>query len=252
MTVVGAVTGNKDLMKIGGVMGLVGGIGGLVAGAGDVAAGAAADAAGNVAQEGFRASEIGAENAAGIGSDVATAGADTVASAAGQAPIAAVDTAPAVTGANAQPIAQPDSLTQGVQQPAVTPTQQTPIAQSGPSQGAQAPGGAAVNNPMTAPDLGPKGTYTPFEDNFVGTNAITPGGAPSSSSSFFDRLTNFATSNQKLLAGGMQMLGGAMNGANQRDMWNQQMALKQKQMDIANSVGSITPRPTGLIQGATV
>lgn len=32
MSVVGAVTGNKDLMKIGGVMGLVGGIGGLAAG----------------------------------------------------------------------------------------------------------------------------------------------------------------------------------------------------------------------------
>ena len=40
MTVVGAVTGSKDLMKIGGVMGLVGGIGGMVAGAGGAVSGA--------------------------------------------------------------------------------------------------------------------------------------------------------------------------------------------------------------------
>jgi hypothetical protein len=33
MTVVGAVTGNKDLMKVGGAVGLIGGIGGLVNGA---------------------------------------------------------------------------------------------------------------------------------------------------------------------------------------------------------------------------
>ena len=33
LSVVGAVTGNKSLIKIGGAMGLIGGIGGLVAGA---------------------------------------------------------------------------------------------------------------------------------------------------------------------------------------------------------------------------
>ena len=42
MTIVGAVTGSKDLMKLGGTMALVGGIGGMAAGA---MSGAAADAA---------------------------------------------------------------------------------------------------------------------------------------------------------------------------------------------------------------
>lgn len=50
MSVVGAVTGNKKLMKVGGVLGLVGGVGGMIARAGTAAAGAAAGAgAGEVA-----------------------------------------------------------------------------------------------------------------------------------------------------------------------------------------------------------
>lgn len=65
MTVVGAVTGNKDLMKVGGVIGLAGGVGSLVNGAIDGAAAAgAADAAAS-----------GAADAAAAGSDAATIGA---------------------------------------------------------------------------------------------------------------------------------------------------------------------------------
>ncbi len=52
MTVVGAVTGNKSLMKIGGVLGLVGGVGGMMAGAAaggaSTVAGGAADALGDL------------------------------------------------------------------------------------------------------------------------------------------------------------------------------------------------------------
>lgn len=67
MTVVGAITGSKDLMKVGGVMGLVGGVGGFVAGG--MGAGADAAAAG------------GADASAG-GSDVLSSGIDSSPSAA--------------------------------------------------------------------------------------------------------------------------------------------------------------------------
>lgn len=50
MTVVGAVTGNKDIAKIGGTMALVGGVGGLIAGAGSAIGAAEAS---NATQQGF-------------------------------------------------------------------------------------------------------------------------------------------------------------------------------------------------------
>ena len=53
ITVVGLVTGNKEMVKVGGVMSLVGGIGGLAAGAmSEGAAAGAASSAGDVAAEG--------------------------------------------------------------------------------------------------------------------------------------------------------------------------------------------------------
>src|SRR3954468_1511272 len=68
VTVVGAVTGSKDMMKVGGIMSLVGGVGSLAAGAfeGGAAAGAAESGGGWVSAEG------GAGFADGMAADAST------------------------------------------------------------------------------------------------------------------------------------------------------------------------------------
>lgn len=73
ITVVGVITGNKDMIKIGGVMSIVGGVGGFIAGAAGGAAGAGASAA-----------ESGAgDAAAGAAGDAAVNGAGEAAASAG-------------------------------------------------------------------------------------------------------------------------------------------------------------------------
>ncbi len=61
MTGLGAVTGNKKLMKFGGILGLAGGVAGLASGAWSASAGTVAEQA---ARESFRAAELGAQSAA--------------------------------------------------------------------------------------------------------------------------------------------------------------------------------------------
>lgn len=65
VTLVGAVTGNKKMMKIGGVMSLVGGVGGMVAGAFSGGAGAAGAAASGAAEGAFEAGFVGSAASAG-------------------------------------------------------------------------------------------------------------------------------------------------------------------------------------------
>ena len=90
-TVVGAVTGNKNLMKIGGEIGLVGGIGGLVNGAIGGAASAGANAVGGGAVD----AASGGLNAVGGGAlDSAVTGAANAAGSIG------ADEAAALTGAD--------------------------------------------------------------------------------------------------------------------------------------------------------
>ena len=84
MTIVGAVTGNKDLLKFGGALSLVGGIGGLAAGAlaeggavvaGEVASAGAADAAGGLLpQFGTDAAYQAGLQGADLGATAVTAG----------------------------------------------------------------------------------------------------------------------------------------------------------------------------------
>lgn len=87
LSTIGAVTKNKDLTRLGAVVGLVGGVAGAVGGAataGAEAAGSAAGeaAAGQAAQEAFRASEIAAQNA--TAQSAFTTAADTAANIAQQ------------------------------------------------------------------------------------------------------------------------------------------------------------------------
>jgi hypothetical protein len=250
MTVVGAVTGNKDLMKIGAVMGLVGGVGGMIAGAGDAAAGAAgaaADTAGNAAQEGFRASEIGAEDAAGTAAENgvtgAATGADSVAQA-GTAPAApqpSFDTNPAQTAATSTP----DSL---AAQQATQPTQPVqsvdPNAISAPQgvQQVQAQGPADVATPYS----------NPTDMRLANGTQTSPASAPQSSGGFWNSMLDFANKNSKLLNTATTLAGGALKGANDQAMFQQQMQLKSDMWNRANSAGTFAPTTRGIVQGTSV
>lgn len=74
--------------------------------------------------------------------------------------------------------------------------------------------------------------------------------APQSSDSLFSKFSDWANQNKTLVNSGMQLIGGAMKGASEQSMWDQQMALKNAQFQRANSVGTFAPTTipkTGII-----
>jgi hypothetical protein len=257
MTVIGAVTGNKDLMKIGGAIAMVGGVGGLINGAVSGAAGAAAEgataggtaesidaaasmadaafggaAAGEAAQQaGISQMEAAAGQAGNVGADLAT----NVAAPAVQAPIQA--TAPTATGSGI--------VGSAVEAPA--PTLQAPEvgAPMGPA-GAQAP--------ITPADYDVGGRFGP--DNLDVGGGLNPGSAPQDSTSFFNNFSTWANKNKTLLSSGMQLAGGALKGANDGRMWDQKMQLERDrlaQTSHGSEVGIFAPRVNatpGIINGA--
>jgi hypothetical protein len=248
LTVVGAVTGSKDLMKIGGAMSLIGGVGGMVAGAAsagggaaaagaaeagltEAATGAALDAASEAAMSAYGGA-AGAEAATAnvvSGMEGAAAGVGELASAA--APQGIIDTAMKLPVAESAP---------GAMQ--VGPSAESAVTDIG---GAQTPAGAqAPNTPFDMPN--------PTDQRLAAGTQATPMNAPEVSGSYFGKLTSFAEKNKTLFSSGMQLVGGMMKGANERDMWNQKMALEQQrlaQVGHGNQVARFQPR--GIVQGVT-
>lgn len=244
LTIVGAVTGNKDLLKIGGAMALVGGVGGMINGAvsGAGAAGGAAESiesASSLADSAYGgAAAADASHLAGVaemGGDAGgiisgAQGAETATSLGDAAmPGAPTSSMPATTEA-----AQPATVDVAPQ-----PTTVNDVT------GAQAPQGpAGAQSPTTPYDSNPT-------DIRLANNTQT---APQSSSNFLKSFSEFAEKNKTLLSSGMQLVGGAMKGASDRDMWNQKMALEQQkvnQTSYGNTVGSFGARPnSGIIGGA--
>ncbi len=94
---------------------------------------------------------------------------------------------------------------------------------------------------------GVQGPKTPFD---VGSN---PMNAPQSSGSFFDKFSKFADSNKTLFNNGMQLLGGAMKGANEQAMFDKKVDLEQQRINqtkYGNTTAAFQPRKTGIIAGA--
>lgn len=245
MTVVGAVTGSKDLMKIGGIMSLVGGIGGMVAGA----AGGAAAAGGGAL------TEAGTDAALSAASDEAMSayGGQAAVDAQTQSIVGGMESAasPEAVAAGAQPIASPVTSAAA---PAVAPaTQQAPIAAQTQAAttvpGVQAPTGAqapiGAQTPTNPFDVG--GRTGP--DNLDIGGGFNPG-APQNADSFFSKFSAFAKSNKELLNTGTQLVGGLLKGASEADMWQQKMDLERDKMNRANSVGSFSPTTRSIVNGA--
>lgn len=263
MTVVGAVTGEKSLMKIGGTLSLIGGVGGMVAGAMGSSAGAAAgglsgselvtqaagDTAFGVAGDAAASAGAGALEAGlapSIFEQAASSGMSDAAAGALAGPQTSAVTQSAIQGTALEPaVAMPGEQFASKVQPLATD-----VADVAAPAGAQAPAGA--------PDVGAKFGVTdpnvnPTDMRLGAGTQTTPGGltAPEPAGSFFNRLSSFANKNKVLFSSGMQMLGGAMQGANQRDMWNQKIALEREALarkSHGNAAAKFQPR--SIFQGA--
>jgi hypothetical protein len=251
LSVVGAVTGSKDLMKIGGAMSLIGGVGGMVAGAASGTAGAAAgaaeaglgEAATSAALESASSEALAAYGGA-AGAEAATASvvSGMEGAAAAGADLAAAAGEQGIFSAAAQPAAAAAEAAPGAMQvgPQVEPTVNdvaTPSAPQGP---------AGAEGPAT-----PYDTVNPTDQRLAAGTQASPMNAPESAGSFFGKMSAFAEKNKTLFSSGMQLVGGAMKGANERDMWNQKMELERqrlKQTSYGNQVARFQPR--GIVQGA--
>lgn len=250
MTVVGAITGSKDLLKIGGVLSLVGGVGGMIAGAGTAAAGEAAAGALSDSATDAALSAASEEAVAASAADMA------LGESVGQAQLAEL------AGGSQGIVSSPVNLSPMPQASALGPAdaavgnmaeavpvpqvQADPMAVQAP-QGPQAPTGPqAIEAPVSPADP----NVNPTDLRLAANQQRTPDGplAPSDSGSFFGRFSEWATKNEKLFNGGMQLVGGALKGANDADMWDQKMALERDRWNRANSVGTFQPR--GIVGGA--
>lgn len=256
LTVVGAVTGNEKLTKIGGAMSLIGGVGGMIAGAAGGAAGAAAAEAGLGEAATTAALETASAEAAAAyggtaGAEAATAelvsgmeaaastGADLATTAASSAPQGIVESAikPIETAA------QPAQSMQVAQQPAQTvndiSTPQAPRAPEAPA-GAQGP-----STPYEAPDMVAGENPT---DRALRMGTKTANLPPQDSNSFFSGMTNWLSKNQNMAGGLFQ---GAWKGyeANRKHATDQRyLDQRQVALDRGNQVARFQPR--SIVQGA--
>lgn len=262
MTVVGAVTGSKDLMKAGAVMGLAGGVGGAIAGGASSVAATGADAVNSFDSGAMQGLVNGASGAADTAANIGAAnalsdnygGADFSQMGGPETTTTTASTAPVAS----QPVLTPQTLGPAGSQvpatsamgagPATTPPAVQPVADvsQGPATfqtGAQAPVGA----------LAPT---SPADDILPGVAQYQRSGirAPVSSDNLFSRFSDWAKQNKTLVTAGTQVLGGAMNGMNKSNMFDQNMQLQRDIFNRANSVGTapqmLIPK-TGIIGGAT-
>lgn len=195
---VGALTGNKKLSQIGGIVSLVGGIGGLATGAWSTAAdGIASDSFS--AQETFRAGELGgteATNAAmgASGMDVAAdAGLGAMdaggAALSGTSPVAAGTDMLSSAGSDAMPDVTPDAaetVTGGQGETALPAANAAPTA-TGQTAGTNAYDPAAQTPTTVAPAEGPPGSTAAVPDaqatslRYGGGKMVDPASAASDS-----------------------------------------------------------------------
>jgi hypothetical protein len=248
MTVVGAVAGSNDLLKIGGVLSLVGSVGGMIAGAGTAAAGEAA--AGALSDSATDAALSAASEEAVTASAADMALGETV----GQAQLAELAGGQGIVSSpvNLSPMPQPapigpadatkamGNMAQTVPVPQV---QADPLSVQAP-QGAQAPiGPKGVDAPVSPADA----NVNPTDMRLAEGTQQTPMQAPSDSSSFFGKFSTWANENKTLFNGGMQLAGGALSGAAKASAEEDKMDFYRDKFNRSNSVGTWQPR--GIVGG---
>lgn len=252
MTVVGAVTGSKELTKWGGILGLAGGIGSLAAGA--VSAGTSA-----------------AEGAAGAVADSAPTAMDTIASGLGSNSIDSIGTAAADAGSASTDLSLLDGASSGA-----SPSLSGADLLSGPHAlpGTAPPStgiiqgqanGLATDTTTAAPVASPSDTSTAFsaaKDSQAYNSTLPNGGVvpptDTSSSGIVQWFKSLDPKTQStVLQTGSGMVSGLFNG------WSaeQKQALAQNQFNLeqqkynttvanANAQPTINFKPVGIINTA--
>ena len=238
MTVVGGVTGNKKLMRIGGAMSLIGGVGGLVAGA---AGGAASGAAGLGEAATGAALDTASEAAMGAVSQTAIDGVtDSMLTDLGGEAISSAAAPELAAAANqAMPVTQAPAAAPG-------PTPAQPASAS-PTVN-DVPGARTVDAPAAVQGAAEKSPYETFRGSELMDQKTSPMNAPESSGNFFSKFTTWAEKNPKMFSSGLQLAGGALKGANESAMWNEKMGFEKDKYNRANTVAKFQPR--GIIEGA--
>lgn len=251
LSVVGGITGNKTLSKIGGVMSLVGGVGGMLAGG---LSSGGASAASSLADAGADAATSAAwsEGAAGLGQDtLGNMGMDAASSGGGGIINTAQSAAPDLAGnlamnptdmaLQAGTKTSPGQMAVGADSAAQAASTVNDVAQP---VGARTATGAAENNPYT---------NNPTDIRLQAGTQRPPGLPPEGSSSFFGRLGKLAEDNKTLFSTGKELVLGGLKGANENAMWNEKMDKEQQRINqtkYGNSTANFAKRNTGIIAGA--
>ena len=270
LTIVGAVTGNKEIMKVGGTLGLIGGVGGAVAGA-------ASGVAGEVAAEGaagFMGPPV--DELAGLGSieeplsgivqntasEVITPEASNLIGTQSengfeQSLADNIVQNPGVNQAQAAP--PPVSVTPDPIATNANPTNVSPAnsAQASPLDATTGQTGTTnVTGTVTTPNTLAESTGVTGSPDALGdwiTNnqdKISAANASKPASDYFSGFLKFAKENDKLMSTGLQLGGSMMNGMQKQSQFDQQMGMAQQRQAWGNSVPSLAPR--SLIQSAKV
>lgn len=256
MTVVGAVTGNKDMMKLGGEMSMVGGIGSLAAGAMGAADGVLSSAATDTATD--TATETASSEAATKLADINPGAEGDITTMTGTSAGKGLDISP---GANTGG----DSLTgtTGVGNPQgdmpVTGATGTPGTTATTTSTTATPDVVKTNDQWSIDSLkringtgdtlsaGVKGYDVPdLYQPGAGAQAATKAGTDG----FFSQFSNFANKNSTLFNAGMQLVGVAMKGANDAAINDQNAALKQQQINQTSYGSAVGSMGNGIVSGA--
>lgn len=247
LSVVGAVTGSKDLMKIGGMMSLVGGVGGMVANAGAAAGGAAGSAA---------AAESAITGEAAFGGYAAEAGSAAAAEAGISAGAAAGESAGASgfgadLGGQSMRSTMPDlstSLDMAGNAAPGNASSTMSLTPDAASTGLQAPAPAAIQAPSSPADI----NYDPFD--FQGpTNPLTglsSNGAAQTSSSFFKTFTDFAEKNKEWIKGGLSGMQKSSELQQKNANDNRYMDIQQQTVNQKGYGNTYAAAPRGILSGA--
>lgn len=233
MTIVGAVTGNKELTKIGGTMALVGGIGGMAAGA----MGAATDAAATTVLD---------EAASKAGSDALTAsldqGANAMATGATDAATAQASADQLSSQLSNQAANQSAPITDAAvaNNPSAVMQPGQPVANAMDNSAVRTAADAGVANPAANDVVTPydKATSAAWGDPSAGKDTLTSIGANSKTSSgtFFDYFKDTKPDTALNLAG--NVLGGISKGYEadrNYQLGKDRLGLIQQQMVYGNS-----------------
>lgn len=256
-SLVGMVTGNADLMKIGGVMGLVGGVGGLINGAtgavtsaADAAAEPALDLGGVPTETGMDAAKQGIEEAAssaaksGLVSDYA-ADADL---AGGLIPNETLQ-ASQITGQAAPTLTQ-----------SAAPTTADATAVTGQVDGLSPAGAQAAKAPVGATPPADATAVKSIDPNAA--PGVDTGGMPDAatlqkspvymgSQSYFDKFLNFVKNNKEVANGALMLGGGMLKGMNDKSISDDKLALERQrlaQTGFGNQVANY--KTPGIVQSA--